>query len=300
MIKVAGAPVSFGVFELAAGEGAELPGPDELCAILQRQGYTGVDLGPVGFLGRKQQLRDRLEKFDLELAGGWVDLPFADSAAFRESLRTLDAALDVFSEAAEAAPELLPLPTLACSGSPLRQANPGGGPGLSLPPAAWNEYADNVSIAAQRVRARGLEPTFHHHACTYVETPEEIDELLARVDIGLTFDTGHLILGGGEPVSGWRRWGPRVNHLHLKDARVEVLRSVVENKGGMRDVWTGKAFVPLGSGDLDVDGFLALVLAGRYEGWVVIEQDTIPAAGDDPGRIEADHLANREALRKWF
>lgn len=300
MIKVAGAPVSFGVFELAAGEGADLPGPDELCAILQRQGYTGVDMGPIGFLGRKQELRDRLEHFGLELAGGWVDLPFADTAAFRESLGTLDAALDVFSEAAEAGPELLPLPTLACSGSPERQANPGGGPGLSLPPGAWNEYADNVAAAAQRVRARGLEPTFHHHACTYVETPEEIDELLARVDIGLTFDTGHLILGGGEPVSGWQRWGARVNHLHLKDARVEVLRSVVENKGAMRDVWTGKAFVPLGSGDLDVDRFMALVLAGGYDGWVVIEQDTIPTAADDPAQIEQDHLANREALRKWF
>jgi hypothetical protein len=32
----------------------------------------------------------------------------------------------------------------------------------------------------------------------------------------------------------------------------------------------------------------------------VIEQDTIPAIGDDPGQIEADHLTNREALRKWL
>lgn len=300
MIKVAGAPVSFGVFELSANEGVELAGPDQLCAVLQRQGYTGVDMGPVGFLGRKQELRDRLDRHGLELAGGWVDLPFADTEAFRRSLDSLDAALDVFSEAAEMSPELLPLPTLACSGSPERQANPGGGPGLSLAPGQWNEYADNVTTAADRVRARGLEPTFHHHACTYVETPDEIDELLARVDIGLTFDTGHLILGGGEPLSGWQRWGARVNHVHLKDARVDVLRAVVENKGGMRDVWTGNAFVPLGAGDLDMDGFLSLLTGSGYNGWVVIEQDTIPSQGDDPAQIEADHLANRQALRKWF
>lgn len=300
MIKVAGAPVSFGVFELSADEGVDLAGPDELCAVLQRQGYAGVDMGPVGFLGRKQELRERLDRYGLELAGGWVDLPFADTDAFRQSLDSLDAALDVFTEAAEMSPELLPLPTLACSGSPERQANPGGGPGLSLAPGRWSEYADNVTTAADRVRARGLEPTFHHHACTYVETPEEIDELLARVDIGLTFDTGHLILGGGEPLGGWRRWGARVNHVHLKDARVDVLRAVVESKGGMRDVWTGKAFVPLGEGDLDMDGFLSLLTGSGYSGWVVIEQDTIPARGDDPAQIEADHLANRQALRKWF
>lgn len=300
MIKVAGAPVSFGVFELTAGEGIDLAGPDLLCAVLQRQGYVGVDMGPVGFLGREQELRDRLGRYGLELAGGWVDLPFADTDAFRNSLESLDAALDVFSDAAEMFPELLPLPTLACSGSPQRQANPGGAPGLSLDPGQWNEYADNVSIAADRVRARGLEPTFHHHACTFVETPEEIDELLARVDIGLTFDTGHLILGGGEPLNGWRRWGQRVNHVHLKDARVDVLRAVVEGKGGMRDVWTGRAFVPLGAGDLDMDAFLSLLTGSGYNGWVVIEQDTIPSPGDHPGQIEADHLANRQALRKWF
>ena len=300
MIKVAGAPVSFGVFELAPEDGVELIGPDALCDVLHRQDYTGVDMGPIGFLGRNQALRDRLDRHGLELAGGWVDLPFSDREAFPNSLKGLDAALDVFAEAAEASPEFLPLPTLACSGSPERRANPGAGPEFALSPAQWNEFADNVTTAAERVRARGLEPTFHHHACTYVETPEEIDELLARTDIGLTFDTGHLILGGGEPVAGWRRWGSRVNHLHLKDARVDVLRAVVKNKGDMRAVWAGKAFVALGAGDLDVDTFMTLVTESGYAGWLVIEQDTIPAIGDDPGQIEADHLTNREALRKWL
>ena len=300
MIKVAGAPVSFGVFELAPEDGVELIGPEELCDVLQRQDYSGVDMGPVGFLGRGDELRDRLQRHGLELAGGWVDLPFSDSDAFRDSLTGLDAALDMFSEAAEASPEFLPLPTLACSGSPVRKANPGGGAEFALPPERWNEYADNVTTAAERVRARGLEPTFHHHACTYVETPDEIDELLSRTDVALTFDTGHLLLGGGEPVDGWRRWGQRVNHLHLKDARVEVLRGVVKGKGDMRAVWAGKAFVPLGEGDLDITTFLDLVVDGGFAGWLVIEQDTIPAIGDDPGQIEADHRTNREALRPWL
>lgn len=300
MIRVAGAPVSFGVFELRPEDGVELAGPDEICSVLAEEGYTGVDLGPVGFLGRNDDLRARLARHQLELAGGWVDLPFSDSTAFAESWGDFDAILDVFVEAADASPELLPLPTLACSGSPERQANPGGGPGLALSDEQWKRFAENVTTAAAHVRARGLEPTFHHHACTFVETPEEIDQLLARTDIGLTFDTGHLILGGGDPLDGWRRWSDRINHLHLKDASVAVLDSVVKNKGDMRSVWAGRAFVPFGDGDLDIDTFMNEVMASSFSGWLVVEQDTIPQRGDDPKQIRLDHRTNRQELRKWL
>lgn len=300
MIRVAGAPVSFGVFELRPEEGVELAGPDEICSVLAEEGYAGVDLGPVGFLGRDDELRARLARHSLELAGGWVDLPFSDSSAFAERLAEFDRILDVFVEAAEGSPELLPLPTLACSGTPLRQANPGGGPEFALSDEQWKVFTENVTIAAERVRARGLEPTFHHHACTYVETPEEIDELLARTDIGLTFDTGHLLLGGGDPLTGWKRWEDRINHLHLKDADVSVLNAVVKNKGDMRAVWAGKAFVPFGTGDLDLIAVMDAVMASGFAGWLVVEQDTIPQLGDDPAQTRLDHRTNRQVLKKWL
>ncbi|QDZ16176.1 sugar phosphate isomerase/epimerase family protein [Humibacter ginsenosidimutans] len=300
MIPVAGAPVSFGVFELRPEEGVELAGPDTVCQVLQDTGYVGVDMGPVGFLGRGAELRERLARHGLELAGGWIDLPYADQRAFDERFAELDGILDVFVEAAEASPQRLPLPTLACSGSAVRQANPGGGPEFALTDEQWKPYADNVMRAVEHVRARGLEPTFHHHACTYVETPDEIDELLSRTDVGLTFDTGHLLLGGGDPLTGWRRWRQRINHLHLKDAKVAVLDEVVKGKGDMRAVWAGRAFVPFGEGDLDLDGIMNEVIADDFDGWLIVEQDTIPQLGDDPDQIARDHHTNREALKKWL
>jgi inosose dehydratase len=300
MIRVAGAPVSFGVFELTPEEGVTLAGPDEVCTVLHDTGYTGVDMGPVGFLGRDDKLRARLADNGLELAGGWIDLPFADPEAFADRLAGLDDILDVFVEAAEGAPELLPLPTLACSGSDIRRANPGGGAEFALTDEQWKPYAENVAHAVDRVRARGLEPTFHHHACTYVETPAEIDELLERTDVGLTFDTGHLLLGGGDPLIGWRRWRERINHLHLKDARVAVLDAVVKGKGDMRAVWAGRAFVPFGEGDLDLAGIMDEIMADDYDGWLIVEQDTIPRIGDNPEQIARDHRTNREALRTWL
>jgi len=298
---VAGAPVSFGVFELTPdSDDLILPTADQVCATLQETDYVGVDSGPIGFLGRGAELRERLERYGLELCGGWVDLPFSDDAAFAATLPTLDAALDVFTAVIETSPSRLPLPTLADSGDAIRKANPGGGAGHTLDADGWATLAKNVANAAGRIRDRGLEPTFHHHACTFVETPEEIDRFLEVTDVNLTFDSGHLLLGGGDVLDGWRRWRDRVNHLHLKDVRVQLARDIVARKGGMIDVWSGGTFVPFGVGDLPLTTFLDEVFASDFDGWLVVEQDLYPKPGiDSLPQVRADHVRNREALRAW-
>jgi inosose dehydratase len=298
---VAGAPVSFGVFELTPdSDDLILPTADQVCATLQETGYVGVDSGPIGFLGRGAELRERLSMYGLELCGGWVDLPFSDDVAFAAALPTLDAALDVFSAVIETSPSRLPLPTLADSGDAIRKANPGGGAGHMLDANGWATMAKNVAAAAERIRDRGLEPTFHHHACTFVETPEEIDRFLELTDVNLTFDSGHLLLGGGDVLDGWRRWRDRVNHLHLKDVRVQLARDIVARKGGMIDVWSGGTFVPFGDGDLPMGTFLDEVFASDFDGWLVVEQDLYPKPGvDSLPQVRDDHVRNREALRAW-
>jgi inosose dehydratase len=300
-VTVAGAPVSFGVFELTPdSDNLVLPSADEVCATLQETGYLGVDSGPIGFLGRGDELRERLARYGLELCGGWVDLPFSDDTAFSAALPALDAALDVFTAVVETSPSRLPLPTLADSGDALRKANPGGGAGHTLDADGWRTLAKNVGAAADRIRDRGLEPTFHHHACTFVETPDEIDRFLELTDVDLTFDSGHLLLGGGDVLEGWRRWRDRINHLHLKDVRVELAREIVARKGGMIDVWSGGTFVPFGAGDLPMSTFLDEVFTAGFDGWLVVEQDLYPTPGvDSLPRVRADHASNREALRTW-
>lgn len=300
MIALANAPVSYGVFELGASAGGRIPGPEELLGLVAEAGYSGIDSGPIGMFGRGEQLRDNLRRHGLSLAGGWVDLPFGDEDEFTAALPGYRDALTFFADAVSVNPELPPKPTLACSGSAERRANPGGGPGLSLTSAQWDRYAANVERAAALATDHGLEATFHHHACTYVETPEEIDELLTRTSIGLTLDTGHLILGGGDPLTGLSRWAERINHLHLKDARGAVLDDVVKNKGDLRTVWAGKAFVPLGEGDLDVRAVVEAILGMEYAGWLEVEQDTIPDPADPPGKTQEEQVHNREVLRRWF
>ena len=79
-VNVAGAPVSFGVFELTP-EGAETMAPDDMLRVLADAGYRGIDLGPLGYLGHGDELPARLREYGLELAGGWVQLPFTDDDA---------------------------------------------------------------------------------------------------------------------------------------------------------------------------------------------------------------------------
>jgi inosose dehydratase len=298
MKGVAGAPVSFGIFEMTADQ--PLADPDEILGHLRDAGYDAVDLGPIGWMGDAAEIGPRLRRHELTLCGGWVDLPLSDDEAFAARLPELDAALKIFVAAAEVDPERLPLPTLADSGSEIRRANPGGrAPGLELDADGWARLAANLSVAAQRVRAAGLEPTFHHHVGTYVETPDEVKALLERTDVGLTLDTGHFLLGGGDPVDALGWLGGRVNHVHMKDVHLEVLDEGVSAGADMRGVWERGVFPVLSHGDLDLGGFMEGLNRVGYAGWLVVEQDVILATDDAQSRAIDDQRANREALRRW-
>jgi inosose dehydratase len=298
MMGVAAAPVSFGVFEMTAD--GPLPDPEEVLSAIRQAGYDGVDLGPVGWLGTGDVLAERLRRHSLTLCGGWVDLPYSDDEAFAAVLPSLGAALEVFTAGAGADPARRPLPTLADSGSDLRRAHPGGAAGIGLDEAGWRTFARNLAVAAERVRAAGFEPTFHHHVGTYVETPDEIEEFLARSDVDLTLDTGHLLLGGGDPVQALRRWAGRINHVHVKDVRLSVLEDVVRAGEGMRAAWERGVFVPLGRGDFELSAFMDGLLAMGFDGWVVVEQDVILGPADTLDTPAADQRFNRQQLRRWL
>lgn len=298
-VLVGGAPVSFGVFELTpADTEIALPDGEAVMEILACTGYDGIDLGPRGFLDALGDLDSRLGEHRLALAGGWIELPLSDDDAYTAATSDLESALEIF-DSVTAGP-IPPRPTLADSGDAVRRAHPGGVPDHQLDDAGWARLSRNLADAASRVRGHGYEPTFHHHAGTFVETPDEIDRMLAVSDIGITLDTGHLLIGGGDPAEVWTRWGSRINHVHLKDVRRERLRSIVAAGGGMIDVWSGGTFVPLGDGDLDLDAFMAGLEESGYTGWLVIEQDIFPTSSYDLARIEEEHRRNRETLRRWL
>lgn len=256
---VAAAPCSFGVF---ARQG-RLPEGRNVLADVRRAGYAGIDLGPVGYLGAPDILNGRLRAAGLALAGGWVQLTEQDP-----DLVELDTVLDAFDAGRDLGP-VPPRPTLAAGDPP--EAVTGRAPELDA--ASWSRFIAIVHRAARRCRSRGYEPVFHPHVGTWVETPEQTERLLEQTDVDLCLDTGHVVLGGGDPLVVLQQWTARITHVHLKDVRLGAARRLAASRAPLPEVWAGDVFCELGAGDLRLDAVLA-ELQG-FPGWLVVEQDRL-------------------------
>ena len=298
-IAVANAPVSFGAFEVTVGIDPHVPEALAVLDAVQRAGYAGIDLGPPGYMGSGDELRQRLWDRNLNLAGGYIAMPFSEPDRMPTAMDELGGILDIFDAVKGDAP-LPPRPTLADAGSDARRKTPGRShddPSLMLDAAAWSRFAESMRRATGLCRERGYEPTFHPHGASYVETPQEIEEMLKRTDVGLCLDTGHLVIGGGDPLAAVRDWALRINHLHLKDVRRAVIDQVIARQGVMMDFWREGAFCPLGDGDLEIDGILRGLRDRGFAGWLVVEQDMLPRPDESPDRAARDQQRNRDYLR---
>jgi inosose dehydratase len=294
-VRVANAPCSYGAFEITVGVLPNVPGPEQVLEAIAAAGYDGTELGPPGYLGEGGTLRSRLERFSLELAGGYIPIRFSEPARWEDDLGAMATTLDLF-QAADGGDAR---PVLADAGSRKRLANPGRAArdrSVALDETGWRRFADGVSRAAELARRRGFEPTFHHHTGTYVEAPWEIERLLELTDVGLLLDTGHLALGGGDPSEALRDWRQRIDHVHVKDVRTEVLEGVVADRADMAEAWQRGVFCELGAGDVDLDTFFAELAASDYSGWLVVEQDRIPSPTEDA----ADAIESQAHNRRWL
>lgn len=297
-VVVANAPCTYGAFEITVGIEPNVPDAVPMLDHVSEAGYAGIDLGPVGYLGVGDELRDRLRERGLGLAGGYLGLPFSEPDALADTLPELEALLDVFDLVPDSQPR--PKPTLADAGSEVRSRYPGRAAldrSVSWDDAGWRRFADGLGRVADRCRERGYEPTFHHHTATYVEAHWEIERMLELTDVGLCLDTGHLLLGRGEPVKAIRDWGDRINHFHLKDARLDILKAIVDEAAPVEAIWRRRAFCALGVGDVPIDAVLSALRDVRYEGWLVVEQDIILGADESVEPVYQEQIANREYLR---
>jgi inosose dehydratase len=295
--RISNAPLSYGAFEYTVGTTLPVPDPERVLAEIAAAGYPGTDLGPPGYLGEGDVLRERLERHSLELAGGFVPIAFSERERWEEGLAGLHRTLDAF----EASGSALARPVLCDAGGPERLANPGRGaddPALRLSAARWATLVDGVERAADQARERGYEPVFHHHTSTYVESIPEIERFLADGDVPLLLDSGHLLVAGGDPLAALADWRARIGAVHMKDVRLDVLAGVKADRADTLTAWRRGLFCALGHGDVDLDGFCAVLESNGYDGWLVVEQDRVltDLNGSFSGAA-AEQVANREWLR---
>ena len=271
-----------------------MPDAESVLAAIESAGYEGTELGPPGYLGDRDTLRGRLDRHHLVLVGGYIPIRFSEPDHWEEDLTAMSGTLDLFAAGGGS-----PKAVLADAGSDERIRFPGRAASdrsIGLDDAGWRRLAEGVGRAAELARGRNFEPAFHHHTATFVEAPWEIERVLELTDVGLLLDTGHLALGGGDPSAALRDWGERINHVHVKDVRNDVLAGVIADRADMPEAWRRGVFCELGTGDVDLDSFFSELARSRYSGWLVVEQDMVPQSPQDAAEAEASQVRNRAWL----
>ncbi len=146
----------------------------------------------------------------------------------------------------------------------------------------WKAYAERLNaFGAHLQTSYGITLAYHHHMGAYVESPDDLDRLMALTDpasVGLLYDTGHAYFGGAtEPDLLLKKHVTRVVHVHCKDVRPKVIAQA-RNDGWsfLNGVLNGTFTVP-GDGVIDYDAILRTLHAAGYQGWLVVEAEQDPA-----------------------
>lgn len=266
--RVAGAPISWGVCEVP-GWGHVLD-VDRVLGEMAALGLRSTELGPPGFLpDEPAALRGVLGEAGLALVGGFCAVPLHDAAAHDATI----------AEARRTAAQLA-----AGGGEVLVLAAATGLDGYDERPALTDEEWARLVATAGEVRdvaaAHGLRTVLHPHVGTHVEQRAEVDRFLADSDVPLCLDTGHLLIGGTDPLELAREHADRITHVHLKDVDLSVAHRVRAGEITYMQGVQQDMYVPLGAGDVPVGEIVRVLEAAGYAGWYVLEQDTSLPDGD--------------------
>jgi inosose dehydratase len=267
--RVAGAPISWGVCEVP-GWGYQLT-PDRVLGEMRSLGLAATELGPAGFLPAEPAgLAAALRRYGLAAVGGFVPVLLHEPG--HDPVPAVATALAGF-----AAVGARVLVLAAATGRPGYDSRP------ELDGAAWATLLGNLDRLAAAAAERGVTATLHPHAGTVVERYAEVVRVLDGCGVPLTLDTGHLMLGGTDPAELARQAAGRVAHAHLKDVDAGLAARVRAGELGYAAAVRAGMYRPLGRGDVDIAGIVAALEAAGYQGWYVLEQDTVLAGpADDP------------------
>jgi len=161
--------------------------------------------------------------------------------------------------------------------------------GPALTHDGMRSLANHIERWAAYAEQKGIPSSFHPHAATYVETPEETEELMTLLPhtVGFCLDTGHWLVGGGDPVQAARQYGARITHVHVKDVSGEVLEKMISGEYPTMTIAVDdyKLFVPAGTGLLNLSSLFDALADSGASGWLMSEQDTAWEPSEEKSEI---------------
>jgi inosose dehydratase len=272
--RIAGAPVSWGVIEIPEW-GYQMPA-DRVLREAASLGLAAVEAGPEDLLPRDPaEVSKVLARYGLSLVGGFVPAVLHDASLREGELALVERRAKFFSAAGA---DVVVLAATTGSESYEEVAE--------LDERAWGELFESLKAVEEICARHGVAVSLHHHYGTVIERDDQLRRFLEGSEMGLCLDTGHLVIGGSNPVEIAELAGDRVNHVHLKDVNLEVAGRLARRELNFKEAAQKGAFRPLGDGDVDVGAVIDRLESAGYEGWYVLEQDSVvetePPEGEGP------------------
>jgi inosose dehydratase len=259
--RIAGAPISWGVCEVP-GWGHQLT-PERVLREMTEVGLVATEFGPDGFLPPDpSDMAAVLERQGLEAVGGFTPLllhvPSHDPVPAVERLLASYKASDADT-----------LVLSAISGADGYDSRP------DLDETGWATLLANLDRLTEVAAAHEVLAVLHPHVGTMVENGDEVRRVLEGSSVSLCLDTGHLLIGGTDPAELTRQAPERIAHTHFKDVDLGLARQVQDGRRSYTEAVREGMYRPLGTGDVDFPAIVGHLRAQGYEGWYVLEQDTI-------------------------
>lgn len=274
--RIAGAPISWGVCEVP-GWGYQLP-VETVLSQMREVGLVATEFGPEGFLpadplAKAQVLADH----GLAAVGQFVPVVLHDPG--HDPLPQVAVAIQALVVAGASTVVLA-----AATGAEGYDGRP------ELDGAGWARLLNRLDRLAAAATDQGLTATLHPHVGTMVQSGTETLRVLQGCRIGLCLDTGHLLVGGADPVEIARQFPERIAHVHLKDVRADLARQVRTGDLSYAEAVSRGMYVALGRGDVDLAAIVKSLEHNGYQGWYVLEQDTVLAGEPGSPRQAGDPL----------
>jgi inosose dehydratase len=283
--KIAGAPISWGVCEVS-GWGHQM-GPERVLREMASLGLKATEFGPVGFLPVEADARAKvLSELHMHATGGFFPVLLHDAS--HDPIPMVQKELESY---------------VATGATTLVLAADSGKVGYDekrdeLTEAQWNTVFKNLNAISSLASSVGVTAVLHPHVGTIIETHDDIVRVVNGSDVAFCLDTGHMVIGGADPVWFSKAHANRVAHSHLKDVDLVWAKKVQEGEITYYDAVVQGMYRPLGQGDVDIRTIVRNLLQAGYQGWFVLEQDNVihsePEEGSGPF---ADAKASVEFLR---
>jgi inosose dehydratase len=286
--RIATAPTSWGLCEVPDW-GVQLAA-DRVLPEMRELGFTATEAGPDGFLGStSEQIRELLERHELQLVGGFLPVVLHEREALPPSLESARRVSDHLRSAG--ASFLVSAVVVDLDWSPRQRFSRDD----------WRRVFDGLARIDEIANDHELTHVLHPHWGTLVERRDDVLRVLEGCDVLFCLDTGHLALGGTDPAAFADAASARIAHAHMKD--IDDTLGAQLRSGELELVPAVKAgvFCALGEGDAPISETVRALEAGGYGGWYVLEQDTSvvsadPAAGEGPAEDVRRSLVHLEEL----